>query len=102
VVLVPSLFPETFGYAVAEAQLEGRVVVASRIGALEELVQHEATGLLVLPGDEAAWIVAARRALTDPAAPEWGAAAREQAARTLSPVTHTTGLVAEYEAAIRG
>ena len=30
VVLVPSLFPETFGYAVAEAQLDARVVVASR------------------------------------------------------------------------
>jgi glycosyltransferase involved in cell wall biosynthesis len=101
-VVVPSLFPETFGYAVAEAQLEGRVVVASRIGALEELVEQEVTGLLVTPGNETSLIAATRRVLMDRAAPGWGVAAREQAARTLSPATHTTGLVAAYEAAIRG
>jgi len=102
VVVVPSLFPETFGYAVAEAQLQGRVVVASRIGALGELVQHEATGLLVTPGDEPAWIAATRRALDDPAASGWGDAARAAAQRTLAPAAHTAGLVATYEAAIRG
>jgi glycosyltransferase involved in cell wall biosynthesis len=101
-VLVPSLFPETFGYAVAEAQLEARVVVASRIGALGELVQHEVTGLLVTPGDEAAWIAGARRALADPSAAGWGEAARQAALRTLSPAAHTDGLVAAYEAARRG
>jgi glycosyltransferase involved in cell wall biosynthesis len=99
---VPSLFPETFGYAVAEAQLEARVVVASRIGAVGELVQHEVTGLLVAPGDEAEWTAATRRALEDPAAAGWGAAARESARRALAPSTHTSGLVAAYEAAIRG
>lgn len=101
-VLVPSLFPETFGYAVAEAQLEGRVVVASRIGALGELVQHEATGLLVAPGDEAAWIAATRRALDDPAAARWGDAARASAQQELSPTWHKTGLVMAYEAARGG
>jgi glycosyltransferase involved in cell wall biosynthesis len=101
-VLVPSLFPETFGYAVAEAQLESRVVVASRIGALPELVRHETTGLLVSPADEAAWTAAARRALEDPAAARWGEAARAQAMGELAPAGHTTALVAAYETAIRG
>ena len=101
-VYVPSLFPETFGYAVAEAQLEARVVVASDIGALPELVRHEGTGLLVRPGDEAAWGAAAKRALEDPAAPAWGDAARQQARRELAPGIHARGLVAAYEAAIRG
>ncbi len=101
-VLVPSLFPETFGYAVAEAQLEGRVVVASRIGALGELVQHEVTGLLVAPRDETAWIAATRRALADPSAAGWGEAARRAALAALSPDVHVRGLVAAYEAARRG
>ena len=102
-VLVPSLFPETFGYAVAEAQLEARVVVASRIGALPELVRHEATGLLVEPGKGAsAWHDAIMRVLQDPAAEAWGRAAREQALREHAPAAHASALVAHYEAAIRG
>lgn len=101
-VFVPSLFPETFGYAVAEAQLESRVVVASDLGALPELVRHEVTGLLVRPGDEAAWSAAVRRALADPAVPAWGDAARQQARRELAPGIHARGLVAAYEGAIRG
>ncbi len=101
VVLVPSLFPETFGYAVAEAQLEARVVVASRIGALPDLVQHEATGLLASPGDEAALVQATQRALGDASASAWGVAARERAAAELSPSAHASGLVKLYAEAIR-
>src|SRR5262249_8323776 len=37
VIVAPSLFPETFGYAVAEAQADAGLVVAARIGALPEL-----------------------------------------------------------------
>ena len=102
VVLVPSLFPETFGYAVAEAQLEGRVVVASRIGALTELVRHEESGLLAPPGDEAGWVAAMRRALEDPVAARWGEAARARAMSEFAPGVHTSGLVGLYEQAISG
>lgn len=101
VVLVPSLFPETFGYAVAEAQLDARVVVASRIGALTELVENERTGLLVAARDETAWAAAAQRALADPAAAGWGEAARERARSEFDPGRHTRGLVAVYEEALR-
>ena len=100
-VLVPSLFPETFGYAVAEAQLDARVVVASRIGALTELVEHERTGLLVVASDEAAWAAAARRALSDPAAAGWGTAARDRARTEFEPGRHASGLVTVYEEAMR-
>ncbi len=51
VVVVPSLFYEHFCYAAAEALLDARPVVAARIGAIPELVEHEVTGLLVPPGD---------------------------------------------------
>ena len=103
VVVVPSLFPETFGYAVAEAQLDARAVVASRIGALTELVADGATGWLVPPGDGAALAAAVQRALADPAeAARRGEAARARATEAFSPAAHTRGLTAIYEEAIRG
>jgi len=102
-VVVPSLFPETFGYAVAEAQLDGRAVVASRIGALVELIEHEVTGQLVPPGDAAALITAVRRTLAEPErARDWGEAARTRAREAFDPATHTRGLLAVYEEAVRG
>jgi len=102
-VVVPSLFPETFGYAVAEAQLDGRAVVASRIGALVELIEHEVTGQLVPPGDAAALITAVRRTLAEPErARDWGEGARTRAREAFDPATHTRGLLAVYEEAVRG
>jgi glycosyltransferase involved in cell wall biosynthesis len=102
-VVVPSLFPETFGYAVAEAQLDARPVIASRIGALAELVEHDVTGLLVPPGDGSALVEATRHTLAEPErARRWGDAARERARAAFDPAAHTRGLVTLYEAAIRG
>jgi glycosyltransferase involved in cell wall biosynthesis len=101
VVLVPSLFPETFGYAVAEAQLDARAVVASHIGALSELVTHEVTGLLVPPGDVPALVEATQRALGDPAAKGWGEAAQRRALTAFAPAVHAHGLVRIYEEAVR-
>jgi glycosyltransferase involved in cell wall biosynthesis len=100
VVLVPSEFPETFGYTVAEAQLDGRPVVASRIGAVGERIEHGITGLLVAPGDSAALTEATGRALDDPAAAGWGQAARARSLAELAPEVHVRGLVAVYEEAI--
>lgn len=99
VVIVPSLFYETYGYAVAEALLDGRPVVASRIGALPELIEHERTGLLVEPGDAAALAAAVRRALTDPAAADWGAAGRVRVRTFGNPSAHVQGLLAIYREA---
>jgi len=101
VVVAPSRFPETFGYAVAEAQLDARAVVASRIGALAELVEHEVSGLLVPPGDVAALLAATKRALDDAAAAaRWGEAARARALAMYSPSVHTQGLLDLYAEAI--
>jgi glycosyltransferase involved in cell wall biosynthesis len=49
-VVMPSL-RESFGIAALEAMAMKVPVVASRIGGLEEIVEHEKTGLLVPPGD---------------------------------------------------
>ena len=101
VVLMPSLFPETFGYAAIEAMLDGRTVVASRIGALPELVEHEVTGLLVPPGDTVAFASATRRAIDDSSAARWGEAARTRARAFTDSAAHVRGLTAIYEEAMR-
>jgi glycosyltransferase involved in cell wall biosynthesis len=62
---VPSLW-ESFGYVAAEAAVRGRPVVASRIPALEEVVDDGVTGRLVDPEDPDAWADALADVLTAP------------------------------------
>lgn len=50
-----------------EAMAAGVPVISGRLPAIEELVEHEATGLMVPPGDAAALADALARILTDPA-----------------------------------
>ncbi|MBM4466533.1 MAG: glycosyltransferase [Chloroflexi bacterium] len=52
-VVVPSLWPETFSLVASEAFAAGVPVVASRIGALAEKVRDRVDGLLFRPGDAA-------------------------------------------------
>lgn len=49
--LHPAKWQEAFGLTVAEAMASGCAVVASRVGAIPELVRHERDGLIVEPGD---------------------------------------------------
>ena len=58
VVVVPSRWPENLPYAVLEAQLAGRAVVATAVGGIPELVEDGVDGALVPPGAPA---VLARR-----------------------------------------
>ena len=101
-VVVPSVFPETFGYAVAEAMLDARPVVAARVGAVPELIEHERTGLLVTPGDTASLISATQRTLADPvAAALWAEAARAHVVAAHAPERHVRELLECYEVAQR-
>jgi glycosyltransferase involved in cell wall biosynthesis len=52
--VMPSIWYETFGRTIIEAYAAGTPVVASRMGAMEELVSHNETGLLFAPGSSAA------------------------------------------------
>lgn len=49
VVVVPSVWQEPFPYVALEAQLFGRPVIASDIGGLTEIVEHNETGWLFSP-----------------------------------------------------
>lgn len=99
-VVVPSLFYEHFCYAAAEALLDRKPVVASRIGAIPELVEHETTGLLVPPGDAAALADAVRRALAEPAAARWAEAGHARVTSVGEPRRHVEGLMTIYREAI--
>jgi glycosyltransferase involved in cell wall biosynthesis len=50
-VIMPSIWYETFGRTIAEAFAGGTPVVASRLGAMAELVDEGRTGWLFAPGD---------------------------------------------------
>jgi glycosyltransferase involved in cell wall biosynthesis len=51
VLLVPSVWYETFGRTIAEAYAAGTPVIASRLGAMVELVDEGVTGWLFEPGN---------------------------------------------------
>jgi glycosyltransferase involved in cell wall biosynthesis len=98
--IVPSLSEETFCFAAAEALLAGRPVVAARLGAIPELVEHEVTGLLAAPGEPQALALAVRRALDDPAACDrWGAAGRERVRARTAPEQFVRALLRVLETA---
>ncbi|MBK8905039.1 MAG: glycosyltransferase family 4 protein [Anaerolineaceae bacterium] len=67
VVVVPSLWYETFVFVISEAFAMGVPVVASDLGVLAERVRHSVDGLLFPPGDAARLAQALQTLHDDPA-----------------------------------
>jgi len=67
ITVVPAIWYETFSLLAHEAYIAGCPVLASRRGALAEVVQHEVSGLLIEPGNVTEWQVAIQRCIDDPA-----------------------------------
>jgi glycosyltransferase involved in cell wall biosynthesis len=65
VAVVPSVWNEPMGQVAIEAMLAGRAVVASDVGGLRDVVEHDVTGLMVPRGDPAALAAALYRLLND-------------------------------------
>jgi len=65
-VVLPSLWYENFPMIVVEAFASGTPVIASAMGALQEIVRHGYCGLTCQPNDSASLGAALRQVLTDP------------------------------------
>ena len=101
VVVCPSR-REGFGVTCAEAMAHGRAVVASAVGGLTELVEHEVTGLLVPPRDPPALRAAIDRLLADSdLRARLGAEGRRRVARTCGWEQVIDATVETYESALR-
>jgi glycosyltransferase involved in cell wall biosynthesis len=81
----PSICVEGFGIAAAEAMAAGRLVVASALGGLCDIVADQKTGILCPPGNPRRLREAVRQLIDDDAACErMGTAARLRAAAMFS------------------
>jgi glycosyltransferase involved in cell wall biosynthesis len=65
VLAVPSIWYENSPVVIQEAFAAGVPVMASRVGAMTEKIDHERDGLLVAPGDVDAWRAALERLLDE-------------------------------------
>ena len=75
--VMPSVWYETFGRTIMEAYATGTPVIASRLGAMADLVEEGRTGLLFNPGDADDLIAKVQYALEYPAERlHWGREAR--------------------------
>jgi glycosyltransferase involved in cell wall biosynthesis len=100
-VVVPSVWFETFGLVAAEAMALGIPVIASRIGALAELIDHGVDGLLFEPGNRRDLAEKMRSLWENPEmCRDMGRRAREKAFRLWRPEAHMERTLSVYEAAL--
>ena len=100
--LLPSLWYEGFPMVLVEAYACGLPVIASRIGALAELVEDGVTGLLFEPGDPADLADKMQWALRNPSEMErMGKSARRRFEERYTPQQNYQHLMLIYEKAIR-
>lgn len=101
VLVLPSVWYENFPLTLVEAYASGLPVIASRIGALAELVEHGETGLLFQPRDARGLADALQWACRNPAAMlAMGANARARYDARYTPDINYAQTLAVYRSAI--
>jgi glycosyltransferase involved in cell wall biosynthesis len=95
VTIVPSLWEEAFGLAAAESLAAGVPVIASRIGALPEIIDDGANGLLVPAGDCEALANALLTLFSDPSRREGMASAARQKAEREFDLSRLSGRIVD-------
>jgi glycosyltransferase involved in cell wall biosynthesis len=101
--VVPSLWEETFGVVAAEAMSHGIPVIAARIGALPYTVTENVAGLLFDPGNAGDLAATMRRLWDDPAlCRTLGAAGRRKVATEFDAASHIRHLRTAYDRALGG
>jgi len=98
--ILPSRSYEAFPRAVVEAYAQGIPVIASRLGALTEVVDDGVTGLLAEPNDTASLVTAIERLLDDEESQRLGARAYREWSDHYTPEDNLSHLGAIYEKAI--
>lgn len=98
VVVVPSLWYETYSYLLHEALAVGVPVVASQLGVMAEVISDGVNGLLVPPGNTEAWRKALQRLAADR---ELVAQLASEIQRPPSVKQHITELLNVYRSAIQ-
>jgi glycosyltransferase involved in cell wall biosynthesis len=97
-VVIPSKYAEAFGIVGIEAMARGKVIIASRIGGLPDLVEESETGFLVEPNDsdelskKILHVMRNHRMLSG-----MGARARAKYERCFSKTAHYRALLSVYE-----
>lgn len=93
---------EGLGTSVIDAMALGVPPIAFAVGGLPELIEHEVSGLLVPPGDTAAFAAAASRLAADPGLRARLAAAGPSRARSFSVERMVAGTTAVYRGVLQG
>lgn len=97
--VLPAQWYELFGQAVTESLAWGVPVIASHVGGIPELIQHEETGLLLAPGVVSEWADAIRFLWHNPLlAKTMGERGRASVLDRFSPETHYQAIISLYEA----
>ncbi|KPJ53330.1 hypothetical protein AMJ39_05100 [candidate division TA06 bacterium DG_24] len=101
-VVAPSEFYETFGLSVIETYALGKPVIASRVGALAEVVEDGSTGYLFEPGNVEELAEKMARLAADPGQRKaMGRNARDVAETRYAAQFHYEGLQNVYRMALR-
>ena len=101
--VMPSIWYETFGRTIIEAYAKGTPVVASRLGAMAELVHDGRTGLLFEPGNPADLALKIHSLLGNPErSAEMRIAARREYEEKYTAETNYRMLMRIYEEAAAG
>lgn len=101
VLVVPSVWYETFGIVLVEAFANALPVIASRLGAMAELVDEGETGLLFAPGDPEDLAAKLRWAQEHPdAMRRMGARARRVYEQNYTPEVNYRQLMSIYDEAV--
>lgn len=93
VLLIPTLWPETFSFVAREALLAGLWVLAADLGVMPELIQPGRNGELLPPRDAPAWTAALERAAARLSSANEGPPDAPAPDLSFAPLTH-----AEYAA----
>lgn len=103
VLVLPSIWFETFGLVGAEAMGHGIPVIGSRLGAVADLVHDGVDGLLFEAGNASELARQVQKLWSDPAgAGRMGRAARDKAVALWGPQRHAAQVLQVYEELLAG